>query len=104
MTFLSILTALLITAPAETPQTIRIATYNIHHAAGTDGVVDVHRIAQLIEAMEADIVCLQEVDQHVKRSKNLDIPNMLADKLDMHVVYGPNLDLGEGKYGNAILS
>jgi endonuclease/exonuclease/phosphatase family metal-dependent hydrolase len=104
MTFLSILTVLLITAPTETPQTIRIATYNIHNTAGTDRVVDVHRIAQLIEATEADIVCLQEVDQHVKRSKNLDIPNILADILDMHVVYDPNLTLGEGKYGNAILS
>lgn len=113
MTLLACLTTLFITT-ANTPATesisidytfnLRVVTYNIHHAQGSDATIDLERIANIIEALNADVVCLQEVDQNVQRSHNKDIPSILAQRLDMNVVFGPNLDLDKGKYGNATLS
>ncbi|MGK5111830.1 endonuclease/exonuclease/phosphatase family protein [Geodermatophilus sp. CPCC 205506] len=87
-------------------------SYNIHHGEGADGRLDLGRIAAEIRDSGADIVGLQEVDRHwSERSDLADQAAELARELNMHVVYGPNLDLdpldpGEPRrqYGNAILS
>lgn len=54
-------------ASAETP--IRIASWNIHGAIGTDGACRPDRIARIVQAMDADVVALQEIDgrTHLKR-------------------------------------
>jgi endonuclease/exonuclease/phosphatase family metal-dependent hydrolase len=91
---------------------IRVATYNIHHGAGTDDVLDLERIATIVESFDADIVGLQEVDRHwSERSGWVDQPAWLARRLGMRSVYGANLDLdppSEGaprrQYGTAVLS
>lgn len=41
-----------------------VMTFNIHHAQGTDGVLDVRRIAEVVRTSGADVVGLQEVDSH----------------------------------------
>lgn len=81
-----------------------VLTYNIHHAEGVDGRLDLERIAGVIRDCEADIVALQEVDRNVPRSGNVDQPHQLADLLDMHVAFGGNIELQGGEYGNAVLS
>lgn len=53
-------------------QTLRVLSYNIHHAAGTDGKLDLKRIAAVIQSVTPDIVSLQEVDQRVRRSDSID--------------------------------
>lgn len=93
-------------SPAET---ITVMTYNIHHAAGTDGKLDLDRIAQIISTENADIVGLQEVDNNYSsRSNNLNQPKILAEILNMHYFYGPAIISGDpekpNQYGNAILS
>jgi endonuclease/exonuclease/phosphatase family metal-dependent hydrolase len=40
---------------------VRICTWNIQWARGRDGRVDAERIAALLKAVDADVVCLQEV-------------------------------------------
>ena len=50
---------------APVPGTLRVLTYNIHHGEGTDGKLDLDRIARVIKAAEPDIVALQEVDQKI---------------------------------------
>jgi endonuclease/exonuclease/phosphatase family metal-dependent hydrolase len=57
-----------------------------------------------MEDVKPDIVALQEVDQGVSRSKREDQPAELARLTDMKVVFGDNISVGGGKYGNAILS
>ena len=42
---------------------LRVMTYNIHHCAGTDGKLDLDRIAGIIKAENADVVGLQEVER-----------------------------------------
>ena len=83
---------------------LRVLSYNIHHAEGIDGQVDLERIAAVIRAAEPDIVALQEVDQHVSRTASIDQPEQLARLTQMRVVFGGNLHLQGGYYGNAILS
>ncbi|HEY1176155.1 MAG TPA: endonuclease/exonuclease/phosphatase family protein [Phytomonospora sp.] len=99
-------------ASASPYTTIRVATFNIHHGAGGDNVVDLERVARFIEDLDVDLVGLQEVDNHWgERSGWADQTAILADRLGMRGVYGANLDLdppAEGEprrqYGTAILS
>ena len=91
---------------------LTVMTYNIHHGAGIDGVLDLERIAVLIEKSGADVIGLQEVDRHWDvRSNWVDQPAWFAQRLKMHYAYAANLDLppvnpGEPRrqYGTAILS
>ncbi|MEZ6151236.1 MAG: sulfatase-like hydrolase/transferase [Pirellulaceae bacterium] len=89
---------------AEAPLRVTVLSYNIHHAEGVDGRLDLDRIAEVIRKSQADLVSLQEVDQRVARSERVDQPQELAKQLGMHVVFGANIDLQGGKYGNAVLS
>lgn len=98
--------------PEAPPRAVRVASYNIHHAVGVDGRLDLARIAREIEESGADVIGLQEVDRHwSERSDFRDQAAELARALQMHVVYGANLDrepLAPGQprrqYGTAILS
>ncbi|NGP45577.1 endonuclease/exonuclease/phosphatase [Bacillaceae bacterium SIJ1] len=91
---------------------VKVMSYNVHHAVGEDGVLDMDRIADVIRQSGAEIIGLQEVDRHwSERSDFVDQAKALADALGMHYVFGANLDfdpLAEGderrQYGTAILS
>lgn len=87
-----------------TNQTIRVMTYNIHHAEGLDGKLDLERIAALIKSERADIVALQEVDKGTQRTKRLDFPALLSRLTGMTCVFSNNLALQGGEYGNTILT
>jgi endonuclease/exonuclease/phosphatase family metal-dependent hydrolase len=104
-------------AAAEAPaaaslRELRVATFNIHHGVGLDGVLDLARIAATVERTGAEVVGLQEVDRHwSERSNFVDQATWLADALAMDVTFGPNLDLDppaagapRRQYGTAILS
>lgn len=91
---------------------IKVMSFNIAHGTGMDDVQDLSRTAQVIEESGADIVGLQEVDRHwSERSDFADQAKELAEALNMHYVYGANLDeppeeKGDPnrQYGTAILS
>lgn len=99
-------------APTVAERDLTVVSFNIHHGVGTDGVLDLRRIADVAKAARADVVALQEVDRHWSgRSDFADQARWLADALDMHHVYGANLDrdpLEPGQprrqYGTAILT
>lgn len=86
------------------PHRLRVLSYNIHHAEGTDGRLDLPRIARIIQSVQPDLVALQEVDSKVERSKSVDQPQELARLTGMKVVFGANIPLQGGHYGNAVLS
>lgn len=91
---------------------LRVATFNIHHGAGLDGLVDLERVARVVEQTGAEVVGLQEVDRHFHaRSDFVDQARWLAGRLRMDVAFGANLDedpLAPGaprrQYGTAVLS
>jgi len=89
---------------AAEPIRLRVLCYNIHHAEGVDRKLDVERIARVIRSVEPDLVALHEVDQKVKRTEGVDQPAELAKLTKMQVVFGANIKLQGGYYGNAVLS
>ncbi len=86
------------------PRRLRVLSYNVHHGAGVDGKLDLERVAKVVRSVKPDLVALQEVDQKVRRTNSVDQPAELARLLKMHVVFGANIDLQGGRYGNAVLS
>ena len=89
---------------ARTEDTFRVMTYNIRHAEGMDGRINVERIADLIKSERADIVTLQEVDRHVERTQRRDLPGELAILTGMHCVFSNNYFFQGGEYGNVVLT
>jgi endonuclease/exonuclease/phosphatase family metal-dependent hydrolase len=92
--------------------TVTVVSFNIHHGQGTDGVLDLARIARVIRASGAGIAGLQEVDRNFAgRSNWADQAAELAELLGWHVAYGANIDLDppapgrpRSQFGNAVLS
>ncbi|MFG2197135.1 endonuclease/exonuclease/phosphatase family protein [Streptomyces sp. NPDC048639] len=92
--------------------TIDVLSFNIRHGDGLDGVLDLERIARVIQVSGAEIVGLQEVDRHFgERSDWADQATELARLLGYHLAYGANIDLDPPapgrprvQYGTAILS
>ena len=65
--------------PDQPPIPVRLVTFNIHHGVGDDGRHDLPRLAQVLAAADADVICLQEVDRHYgDRSENVDQGLLLA--------------------------
>lgn len=87
-------------------QRFRVVTYNIHKGiGGVDRKYRLERIVDTLEHFAADVVCLQEVDDGVPRSKYHRQADLLASELSLpHVAYQRNVKLKRGSYGNAILS
>lgn len=85
---------------------LRVVTYNIHKGiGGVDRKYRLDRIVETLRHLEADIVCMQEVDDDVPRSKRERQVAVLSEALSLpHFAYQRNVKLKEGAYGNAILS
>lgn len=83
---------------------VRVLSYNIHHAEGTDRKLDLARIAAVIRSAKPDVVALQEVDRNVMRTGNVDQVAELAKLTEMQHVFGGNIKLQGGEYGNAVLT
>jgi endonuclease/exonuclease/phosphatase family metal-dependent hydrolase len=102
---------------------IRVMTFNIHHARGGDGKVELRRITSVIKNCKPDLIGLNEVDRFFhSRSEYMDQPSQLAEELKMNYAFAPAVKgalgdreaivLPDGEedrgathgYGNAILS
>jgi endonuclease/exonuclease/phosphatase family metal-dependent hydrolase len=77
------------------PDCLRIASYNVHGCAGTDGRKDATRIVRVIEELGCDTVGLQEVDHRL---------DFIASRLGMTAVPGLTLTRHDGHWGNALLT
>lgn len=89
---------------ASVARTFRVMTFNIHHGEGTDGRIDLDRIAGVIRAGRADLVALQEVDRGVARTARRDLPGELSLATGMACVFSNNFAFQGGEYGNAVLT
>lgn len=85
---------------------MRVLSYNIHKGiGGTDRRYKLERIISVIEDQNPDLICLQEVDRHVQRSRHDDQPKRLAEQFASAAYdYQMNVPLKHGGYGNLILS
>jgi len=87
--------------------TLRILTYNIHHAnppSKPEGEIDLTAICKVLKDANPDLIALQEVDSNTIRSGNIDQAKEIAEQLDMHYYFAKAIDFQGGSYGQAILS
>jgi endonuclease/exonuclease/phosphatase family metal-dependent hydrolase len=97
--------------PDQPPIPVRLVTFNTHHGVGEDDRHDLPRLAKLLASVDADVICLQEVDRYFgQRSEDVDQALLLSRALDMQLAWGPAIDEdrpGDApprQYGNALLS
>lgn len=96
--------------PDQPPIPVRLVTFNVHHGVGQDDRFDLPRLAKVLQGLDADVLCLQEVDRHFgERSEGVDEPLLLSRALDMQLAWGPAIDERRAggpdrQYGNALLS
>lgn len=82
----------------------KLLTYNLHHGEGTDGKLDLQRIADIIKSVAPDYAGLQEVDSAAGRTGKVDQPAQYAKLTGMHAVFGKAIAFDGGSYGNLALS
>ena len=80
-----------------------VLSFNIHHSVGIDNVLDLQRIANVINAERPDLVALQGVDINTKRSGCTNQMEVLAKLTNMNFVFGKSMNWNGGEYGNGIL-
>jgi endonuclease/exonuclease/phosphatase family metal-dependent hydrolase len=96
--------------PDQPPIPVRLVTFNTHHGVGKDSRHDLVRLAKLLHSVDADVICLQEVDRYFgDRSEDVDQALLLSRALDMQLAWGPAIDEARPdgtprQYGNALLS
>jgi endonuclease/exonuclease/phosphatase family metal-dependent hydrolase len=97
--------------PDQPPIPVRLVTFNTHHGVGEDARHDLPRLAKLLHSVDADLICLQEVDRYFgDRSEDVDQALLLSRALDMQLAWGPAIDEPRSgdrpprQYGNALLS
>jgi len=85
-------------------RSLRVLTWNIHGCRGMDGQISTHRVIRVLRQCEADIIALQEVDQHVERSHRYDQSQEIAAALGKDHSFHSIRSEGDGRYGLALLS
>jgi endonuclease/exonuclease/phosphatase family metal-dependent hydrolase len=84
---------------------MRVLSYNIHKGiGGRDRRYRIERIIRVIEEENPDLICLQEVDRNVRRTRFDDQPGRLSEVLHAVSLFQLNVHLKAGGYGNLILS
>jgi endonuclease/exonuclease/phosphatase family metal-dependent hydrolase len=97
-------TAVLRAAEPGRKPTVRVLCYNVHHCEGTDGKLDLARIAKVVRASDPDLVALQELDDRTRRTGGVDQAAELARLTGLHAKFGKAIDFQGGGYGQAVLS
>lgn len=96
--------------PDQPPIRVRLGTFNVHHGVGDDDRFDLPRLARVLRDVDADVLCLQEVDRNYgDRSEDVDEALLLSRALDMQLAWGPAIDQPrpdgpDRQYGLALLS
>jgi len=85
---------------------MRVLSYNIHKGiGGRDRRYSLERIYTVIAAESPDVICLQEVDRNVRRSRFDNQPHLLAERFEsVASLYQFNFAVQKGGYGNLLLS
>ncbi|MGH9025122.1 MAG: endonuclease/exonuclease/phosphatase family protein [Acidimicrobiia bacterium] len=85
--------------------TLRVVTFNIRHAEGPDGCVDLGQLARDCVVLDADVLALQEVDCFVWRSGLRHQARVLARKLGVrHEFVAASRRHWFGRFGNAFFT
>ncbi|HMS15932.1 MAG TPA: endonuclease/exonuclease/phosphatase family protein [Planctomycetota bacterium] len=87
-----------------TEHTFTLMTYNLRHGEGMDGTIDLKRQADAMLLHNPDLIALQEMDVHTRRSGDVDQPKTLGTLTARYATFASHMDYQGGQYGLAILS
>ena len=83
----------------------RIATYNLHKCRGFDLRIVPERVVTVMQELDADILCLQEVVNAPTGPAQWNQAHAIFETFpDFHVAFGANRPFQGGTYGNMTLS
>lgn len=83
----------------------RIATYNLHKCRGLEGRISPARIIKVVQELDVDVFCLQEVVNAPEGPEMWDQAGAIARALpDYAWAFGANRPLHGGTYGNMTLT
>ena len=85
---------------------MQLVTYNIHKGiGGNDRRYNLERVIDVLAALEADFLCLQEVTIDLPRTSRQDQADILTERFrPMFANYQQNVKWKVGGYGNLVLS
>ena len=85
---------------------MRLLSYNIHKGiGGRDRRYRLERVMNVIDVEAPDIICLQEVDRNVRRSRYDNQPDQFSERFGFaHRIFQLNVHVQSGGYGNLLLS
>ncbi len=86
------------------PRVFDVATYNIHYAIGTDRHFAPVRVAEIVLALGAEIVALQEVGWHYRGRSGVDQFDLLRKMTGLEVHAGFTRNHARARFGNAVLT
>jgi len=90
--------------PGSDSRSIRVVTYNIHSCVDQNRKVNCGKFTGIIEALQADIIALQEVDARNIEGESRNQAAVLAHKLQMNYIFFPAENTGLRAFGLAVLS
>lgn len=99
-----LLCILTITLAVHSQDYLKLMSYNIRNATGTDNVLSYTRIADIIARESPDVVAIQEIDSMTTRCGQRYILGEIAERTQMHATYASAIEFQGGKYGIGILS
>ena len=81
---------------------LRVVSYNVHACIGRDAHFRPDRIGDVLAALDADVVGIQELEDRVFLGHP--VSQYLAERLGMHAYPGMTLRRGRNHYGNLLLT
>lgn len=87
--------------PPAPRTTLRIVTYNIHRSRGMDRLIRPLRVAEVLRAIDADVIALQEVVGAGPRGSHIE---EIGAALGMGWVMAQTRELRGHQFGNVVLS
>lgn len=82
---------------------LTVASYNVHRCFGTDRRYMPERTIEVLHALDADIIGLQEVDMRLMVDERPQL-DYIAGELGMQAIPGPGFMDHRGIFGNALLT
>ena len=90
---------------SKTSVQFRIASYNTHKCRGIHGTISADRVIRVIEELEADILCLQEIVDAEGGTGKYDQARQISEAFpDLNVSFGETRPLHGGRYGNMLMT
>jgi endonuclease/exonuclease/phosphatase family metal-dependent hydrolase len=83
----------------------RIASYNTHKCRGIHGTISPERVVRVIEELDADILCLQEIVDAAGGTGKYDQARQISEAFpELNVAFGETRPLHGGRYGNMLMT